>query len=301
MPNLSEQAHRSSRGQHGYTAIKSNGLRYDYLLVVGPGRSGSTFLHDILDGHKQFQAPKIKEGYYYRRPAEVVRLCSQLGATILLDVANLAYKDPTLEPKLAALHECGVRTLVVVLYRDHRERAISMLAFRRSRGEFSAWFGKRHLETTVLRDALTGAALTRIYGVEADVLTVAFSTLTTNTSALLQTLANLCGSADFGDLRGSRAAESSQARNMALSAIGKLCALAMRRLKLYRTLQRLKRSPLVEAIFFKHKGASAAEMPSLSAESERQLADCAPACQAAIERSSECVAHGVWLKRTTRR
>ena len=228
-----------------------------------------------------------------------MRLCSQLGATMLLDVANLAYKDPMLTSKLAALRECGVRTLVVVLYRDHRERATSMLAFRRSRGEFSAWFGKQHLETTVLRDALTGAALTRIYGVEADVLTVAFSTLTTNTSALLQTLANLCGSADFGDLRGSRTAESSQARNMALSAIGKLCALAMRRLKLYRTLQRLKLSPLVEAIFFKHKGA--AEMPSLSAESERKLADCAPACQAAIERSSEYVAHGVWLKRTTER
>ena len=47
---------------------------YDYLLIAGPGRSGSTFLYQILNGHAMFVAPVIKEGYLYRSPA-----CQRVG------------------------------------------------------------------------------------------------------------------------------------------------------------------------------------------------------------------------------
>ena len=281
------------------TAIESNGLSYDYLLVVGPGRSGSTFLHDILDSHRQFQAPSIKEGYYYRRPADVVHLCDRLGieSTMLLDVANLAYIDSMLIPGLAALHKHGVRTLLVILYRDHRDRAVSMMAYRKSRGEFSAWFGRKNLEMAVVRDSLKPDVMTSIYGVDADVLTIAFPTLVKNTSLVLRIIADLCGIEAFREFPRRHLNEALQARSIVLSAGGKLAALAMRRMKLYRTLQRLKLSPWVNAVFFKPK--SAAEKYHLSAESESLLADWTHACRDAIEHSSERIEQGVWLKRTT--
>ena len=279
------------------TAVESHGLSYDYLLVVGPGRSGSTFLHDILDSHQQFQAPSIKEGYYYRRPADVVRLCNRLGmkSTILLDVANLAYIDPMLIPGFATLHKHGVRTLLVILYRDHHDRAVSMMAYRKSRGEFSAWFGQENLEAAVVRDGLKPDMMTSIYGVDADVLTVAFPTLVKNTPLVLRIIADLCGTEVFREFPRWRLNEVLQARSMVLSAIGKLAALAMRRMKFYRTLQRLKLSPWVNSIFFKQQ--SAVEKYHLSAESESLLADWAHACRDTIERSSKRVEQGVWLKR----
>ncbi len=276
-----------------------NALAYDYLLVVGPGRSGSTFLYDILNRHRQFEAPRIKEGYYYRRPAKVVRLCSRLGkSAILLDVANLAYLDSTLPPRIATLGKRGVRTLVVILYRDHRERALSMLAYRKSRGEFSAWFGDANLERAVVRDGLEPNLMASIYGVEADVLTVSFPTLVGETAVVLRILADLCGTTAFRQAPRPPLNDSAYARSVALSAVGKLAALAMRRMQLYRTLEWLKRSRRINAVFFR-QGASVPQECRLSAEAENLLADWAHACRDTIERSSECVERGVWLKRAT--
>ena len=45
----------------------------DYLLVVGPGRSGKHVLYRLLNGHAAFESPAIKDAYYYRSPR---RRCS---------------------------------------------------------------------------------------------------------------------------------------------------------------------------------------------------------------------------------
>ena len=36
---------------------------YDYVLAVGPHRSGTTFLYRALAAHPGFRAPEIKEAY----------------------------------------------------------------------------------------------------------------------------------------------------------------------------------------------------------------------------------------------
>ena len=264
---------------------------------MGPGRSGSTFLYDILNAHPNYQAPRIKEGYYYRHPAKVARLCKRLGrdSVVLMDVANLAYIDSALLPGVKKLHSQGVRILLVVLFRAHRDRAQSMMAYRKSRGEFSAWFGQERLERAVVRDSLTPELMASIYQAKADVITVSFPALVDNTPRVLEYLAEVCGTAGFRDAPRWPVNESLPARSMALSALGKQAAIVMRFVKLHRALALCKRSPVVKSIFFTSKGRPAQE--KLSADSERLLTNWERACHEVVERSGDRVQAGIWRRR----
>ena len=123
----------------GVDEARASSPGYDYVLVAGPGRSGSTFLYRLLNAHPAFAAPEIKEGYYYRSVRRFDRARRKLrqSNTILLDVANTAWADPRLAV-VAALHRRGWRILVVVLLRQHRERAVSVMAYWQSRMPFVA-------------------------------------------------------------------------------------------------------------------------------------------------------------------
>ena len=274
---------------------------YDYLLVVGPGRSGSTFLYQILNGHAMFVAPVIKEGYLYRSPARFERAVRRLrraaqSSTVLLDAANLAWRDPRLAGGLEALRSRGYATLVVVLLRDHREQAVSTMTFRRSRGEWTALLGRRVLERAVVRDSLTAPDLSRLFGLGADVLTIGFSALTTDTARVLDVLADLCGVAKFENTRYRRVNESVGARNLLLSASGKLAAVALRRAGCLGLLQRLKDSTRVRRIFFRPV---VGRRTRLGAEAETVLARHFEACQRAVDEAGKRLMDGVWLRRAT--
>ena len=87
---------------------------YDYLLVVGPGRSGSEFLYRLLRDHPGFVFPEIKERYYYRSPRAFRRARKRLDGRqgqILCDVANLAYADARLSRGVEALREEGCQDI----------------------------------------------------------------------------------------------------------------------------------------------------------------------------------------------
>ena len=270
---------------------------YDYLLVVGPGRSGSDFLYRRLKDHPAFTFPEIKEGYYYRAPRAFRKARARGGGRVLVDVANLGYRDDALAPGVRALLADGARVLLVLLLRDHRARARSMIAFRRSRGEFSALLGARRLERAVVRDRLTRGHLRAVYGLDADVLALCFDALTTDTAATLDCLADLCGVEPFAHGAETGAVnESARARVLPLAAAGKLAALALRRLGMRRTLQRLKDSRRLHALVFAPlDGADAA--PPLSDASARLLAECWRECRATVAEASERMGPGVFLRR----
>ena len=46
---------------------------YDYVLFVGPGRSGTTYIYRILRSHYNIKLPELKEAYYFRRPKRLQR------------------------------------------------------------------------------------------------------------------------------------------------------------------------------------------------------------------------------------
>ena len=179
-PRLTLRSH--SGGNGGLAASRgasspgadANALAYDYLLVVGPGRSGSELLYERLKAHPAFAFPEIKEGYYYRSPRAWRRARRALGAgsggpRILADIANLAYRDGALAGGVEALRGGGCRILIAVLLRDHVDRAMSMARFRRSRGELAALLGAARLEAAVVRDRLTPDRLLGVYRLDADV------------------------------------------------------------------------------------------------------------------------------------
>lgn len=269
---------------------------YDYLLVVGPGRSGSDFLFRNLQDHPALISPGIKEGYYYRSPAvfQRARRAAGGGGAILVDIANLGYQDPALGAGVWRLREEGVRILMVVLLRHHGARAESMMRFRKSRGEVSALRGRRILEESVLRDRLTAERLAELYGLPVDLLVIGFPALVNRTQEVMNLLADRCGVERLPAHGADRVNESVVARAVWFSALGKITAVALRHLGFRKTLQRLKDDPRVGTLFFTP---SPAEAPvGLSRRRWLSLEETWRDCRALVEQRSVEVADGVFLR-----
>lgn len=271
---------------------------YDYLLVIGPGRSGSEFLYRALKDHPDFAFPEIKEGVYYRSPRAFKKARQQLhGKQLLCDIANYAYCDPGLSPGVERLRKGGVRILLMVLMRDHLDRAISMMRFRKSRGELSALFGARHLEVVTVRDRLTPKTLMDIFRLDVDILTVDFSTLVKDTVAVLDILACLCRASQFNFAPSGAVNASVSPRFIWLSAFGHLCATALRKFGFKRLLQRIKDSERVEQVFFVSLPEDGDKL-CLSEESLKTLQASSLECRSLVEWTSERLGEGIYFRKS---
>ena len=271
---------------------------YDYLLVLGPGRSGSEFLYRLLREHPSFVFPEIKERYYYRSPAAFRRARSLLNREprqLLCDIPNLAWADNRLSRSVEALNAEGPRILFVLLLRDHRERAISMIQFRKSRGELSSLFGARFLERAVLRGSLTPERLETIFRTDVDVLTLTFPALVGDTDAVLGHLTSLCAVPPFDHVPRQPVNQAVRARFLWLSVLGNLLSPVLRFLGFRRTLQRIKEDPLVNKVFFVPLPEDA-EKPRLSPEAITTLDAATRACHALVASSSLKLREGVYLR-----
>lgn len=268
---------------------------YDYLLVVGPGRSGSRFLLRNLRGHPDLAFGRIESEYYYRsarRFRQASRRLQGNAGKLLVDIANLGYRDSALGPGVARLRREGARILLVVLLRDHRERAVSMMRFRRSRGELSALSSVRRLETAVVRDRLTPEQLEHLFRLDADVLTIAFPTLVNRTETVMGVLASRCGISEFAAIERDVVNESVAARSLLFSSFGKSVAVALRWLRWMGLLRRLKDSKFVQGLFFASADSSEVRLDIASAG----VLDAAHAeCRSVIEANSERLAEGLYF------
>ena len=275
------------------------GPAYDYVLAVGPSRSGTTFLYRALNGHPGFCAPEIKEAHYYRSARRLERALGGLrgSGAMLLDVADTAWSDRRLS-RVSVLAGRGVRILVVVLLRRHRDQARSTMAYRRSRvlPALPAWpLGHAGLERAAVRDSLTPAALERIFALGVDVLTVEFEVLAGRPGATLDALARLCGTEPFESVDTAPVNRAERARFPPLAACAKLAAAALRALGARRLLQALKDDPRIVALVFRPAGAG--ERPALSEAAAGRLDRREEACRAAVEAASEPLGEGLWLAR----
>lgn len=270
-------------------------MAYDYLLVVGPGRSGSDLLYENLKNHPELAFPEIKEGYYYRSPRNFDKALRGLQGKTLVDVANLAYKDPSLSKGIERLAAKGYRTLIVVLLRNHYDRALSMMRFRKSRAEISALFGDRILEDAVVRDRLKPSALASIYGCDLDVLTISFPTLIHNTDAALRALSSICGISNPRHVARGVVNESVRARHLLLSAFGKSIAVAMRRLGLTRLLQKSKDNQSIRNLFFVPLSQDEGSM-SISQSNAERLHDSYLQCRSVILSASDEIGEGIYFR-----
>ena len=268
---------------------------YEYMLIVGPGRSGTELLYVNMSRHPRLRFPEAKEGGYYRRPSDMPR--PRGDGAILADISNLAYNDAALGAGVSAMRRAGHRVLLVVILREHRDRAVSMIRFRKSRGEFSAWFGDKRLERSVVRDRLTADNLADIYALETDVLAIRFESLIAAPAAALNAIAALCGIDEFSDVEGGLINESLRPRFFPLSAAAKLAALTMRLVGLRRPLQRIKDARLPRKVLFAPISESEKSRITLRPASARLLDAAHGECVDAIKRRSERVADGVFFRR----
>ena len=283
---------------------------YDYLLVVGPGRSGTDFLYQNLKGHPQFAFPEIKEAGYYRSARRFRKDYRRLrngarpdpaggDARILADISNLAYQDRSLCAQISRLKSEGVRVLLVVLLREHCDRARSMYRYRKSRGHLSAWLGPGRLERAVVRDRLTPEQLEEIYRAGVDVLCLDFAALMRQPAAAFQNLGGLCGVNGFGQVATEVSNPSVRGRSLPLSAAAHAGAALLRRLGLRRLLQRLKDSRRIARLFF-------VAMPdderhiALKDENLQLLETAFQGCLSTIKAHSEPMADGAYIRKADR-
>ena len=276
-----------------------SGPAYDYVLAVGPGRSGTTFLYRTLNAHPGFRAPEIKEAHYYRSARRLKRALRGLrgSGAMLLDVANTAWSDPRLD-RVSALTAGGARILVVVLLRRHRDRARSTMAYRRSRvlPALPAWLpGRGGLERAAEREALTAAALERIFALGVDVLSVEFDTLVARPRATLDPLARLCRTEPFGRIDAAPVNRAESARFPPLAAAAKFVAWALRTVGARSALQALKDNPDLVRLVFRPAGPGG--RPALSEAATARLDRSEAACRAAVAAASEPLGEGLWLAR----
>lgn len=228
-----------------------NSVKYDYLLSVGPGRSGSTFIYQKLKAHPDIEFPGIKEGYLYRSLGRFEQVRKRLDKRLILaDISNLAYQDPLLSWGIKMIKNNGYQVLLILSIREHLDRAVSMVRFKRSRGEFCALRGMNYLEEKVMDDQLMPEQLLDIFQMDVDVLIVYFPVLTQKTEMFLEHLSNLCGISQFNNIEKERVNESVCARNVLLSAFGKVVAIALRKLGCVSFLQTLKDSNSMRRLFF---------------------------------------------------
>ena len=99
------------------------GPAYDYVLAVGPSRSGTTFLYRALNAHPGFYAPEIKEAHYYRSAGRQVRA---LGCLLRLGRDAVRSRRHGLvgpAPRPGRQHSAagGTRILIIALLRRHRD------------------------------------------------------------------------------------------------------------------------------------------------------------------------------------
>lgn len=283
--------------QNGMKRNKDQHPNYDYLLVVGPGRSGTDFLYANLRQHPQFAFPEIKEAGYYQSPRrfekEYGRLLGGEGK-ILADISNLAYKDRLLGPGVSALKCRGVRVLIVVLLREHCARARSMVRYRRSRGHLSAWLGANRLEQSVVRDRLTPKQLEDIHRLGVDVLSVEFSAIVENPAQVFRHLSLLCGVSVSEHIETRITNRSVRHRNLVLSTLATSGATLLRSLGLRRLLQRLKDSEPLDRLLFVPLPEDEREV-ILNAESVCLLENAFAECRSTIRSHAEKLARGIYF------
>ena len=272
---------------------------YDYVLAAGPSRSATTFLHRLLITHQAFCAPEIKEAYYYRSRRRLERALGGVrrSGAILLDVADTAWSDPRLS-RVANLAAHGVRILIIVSLRRHRDRARSTMTYRRSRvlpALPALLAGRGGLERAAERDALTAAALERIFDLGTDVLAVEFDALTEEPGRVLDAIAALCLVAPFGRVDPAPVLRAQQARFAPLAAVAKLAAWTLRTLGARRALQALKDNRRVVGLVF--RPADPAAIPSLSEAAAARLDRREAECRAAVREAGESLGRGLWLVR----
>ena len=270
---------------------------YDYLLAVGPGRSGTTFLYRNLRLHPQFALPQIKEAGYYRSPRRLLKERRALGegaGQVLADVSNLACKDDSLSSRIATLKGLGVRVLLVVLLREHCERARSMFRYRKSRGHLSAWLGASRLEQSVVRDRLTPERLEEICRIGVDVLCIDFSALANNPALVFRHLSVLCGVAAPERVERRIPNRSVRSRHLALSSLAMLGASLLRALGHRRLLQRLKDSKRLARLFFRPMSENERRV-TLKDENLRLLQRAFADCASVIAAHSRPLAEGLHL------
>ena len=270
------------------------GVRYDYLLLAGPGRSGSTWLYRALRDHPAFAAPGAKEGRHYRSAGRFERARGRLvPGVVLLDAG---------QPRLAQSGDrqrCAVRPPRTP---DPGRGAAATPS--RTRGldhRLSPQPGTAGAAAEPAESRASGGArephpgrARRIHGLGVDVLTIAFEAIAGQPRTVLGILARLCGAAPIPGPPAGPVNAAVAARRPALAAAGKLAAIVLRGIGANRLLQRLKDDDRVMDFFF--RSAAGEDRAVLGAAAAATLERRYAACLAAVAKGSERLSDGVWFR-----
>ena len=227
-----------------------------YVLVAGPGRSGSTYLYNVMAQHPDVGTAGWKEAYLYRNESKLLSAL-QKSATkkVFLDVANRGFVDPKLREFLRNYSDIKPYSLVLIyLYLDQGERLASVLDFRKSRGMIEAYLPQRLAEKLLVSEIFCSRHLQSQQSPHYDTFILKTEKMQRDPTLLLAELDKMLGLRldNTKPLVKAQFNERKDARILLLSSIGKLVANFLRWLGMAKTVEAIKTQHKVENFFFKN-------------------------------------------------
>ena len=227
-----------------------------YLLVAGPGRSGSTYLYNVMSQHPEVVTAGWKEAYLYRNERKLLStLRKNSRRKVLLDVANRGFVDPKLREFLANYSGSEpYRLTLIYLYRDQGERLASVFDFRKSRGMIEAYLPQRLAEKLLISDIFSSRHIQGQQSPHYETFILKTERMQRDPTRFLAELDKMLhlGLDQTKPLVAVHFNERRDARMLWASSIGKVAASLLRWLGMARIVEAIKTQPQIEKLFFKN-------------------------------------------------
>lgn len=223
-----------------------------YILIAGPGRSGSTLLYTLIkctDGVNRLG--EIKELELYKRGFKSINRNADI-----IDISNRAFGEKQKVKEFIEkifFYDSRANVKIIYLFRDSAKRAISIYNFRKSRGYWETYLPKSFAFKQIAKDFLKPENIVVDLRVNTYVVDFDFLIKCETQRYILSQILEVSGEADSIERKIN---ESVKARSAFLSSVGKLMAISLRRVGAGMLLQKIKDTKIVNQIFFKVKPAS---------------------------------------------
>lgn len=114
----------------------------DPIFFIGPGKSGTTFLYNLLKGNSLYLGEKKESNYLFKKKP-TKRYRKEYKSNRIIDFSNIYFWNPNLALKL---FDSFPNATIIIIKRDPYSRLASHINYLYSRGEITGEW-KEHLKS----------------------------------------------------------------------------------------------------------------------------------------------------------
>jgi hypothetical protein len=234
-----------------------------HFCLLGPGKSGSTWLHSALSQHSEFCAPRIKETEFFYKEMNRTRenyeklFIKTREHKAFGDFSNQNYLDTNVVRNVLSLYP---ETKFIYLYREPYERLLSAYKFDKLTArvnnvdKFLMKWSKDRLDDCRIINRFINEIPDR------NLLVINFVDIKETPDVVYESICDFLGLSQEALSTKLNKNKSREPRSLLLSLVGQKCARLLRQLRLYSTLQSLKSSVGIQRFFYKNSSLNLTEI-----------------------------------------